>query len=331
MARKPKGPWFWQQAQVYCVTIEGKRHKLGADLKAATTRFHSLMAQPSERVPSDSVRAIVDLFLDFSEKQNAPLTYEFYRKHLQSFVDSLKPLTLPMNMLKPHHVESWADSHGWGPSYKRGALTAVARAFNWAFKKGHIPNNPIWKKLDKPPAQSREVSLTPAQFKQLLKHTSGDFKDLITVAWETGCRPREVMAVEARHVDLTNARWVFSEKESKGKRDKRVVYLSDKALAITKRLMAKRKKGPLFLFGDRPWDRFAAANHFRRLNPILGMQYRLYDFRFSFCTNGLKNGVDPITMQHLMGHKDLSMISKIYALVSQDVSHMRAAAKRATG
>ena len=42
--------------------------------------------------------------------------------------------------------------------------------------------------------------------------------------------------------------------QSKGKERQRIVYLADKALAITKRLMARHLGGPLFLNTDgKPW------------------------------------------------------------------------------
>lgn len=44
------------------------------------------------------------------------------------------------------------------------------------------------------------------------------FRRLVTVAFETGCRPQELLAVEVQHFDSTNARWVFPVSESKGKR-----------------------------------------------------------------------------------------------------------------
>jgi len=329
MPRKPS-PWWWEQKGVYCVTIEGKRHRLGADKEAAETEFHRLMANPAQRVRADSVKAISDLFLDWTQAHRAHETYLWYRKHLQSFVDSLKPPLMTVDRLKAHHVDSWIDKHGWESSYARGAMTAVSRCLNWALKKGHIEQNPIYKKLDKPKAGKRDVVLSPDDFKKLLEHLHGEFRDLVVTAWETGCRPQEVTKVEARHVDLKNGCWVFPAAESKGKREKRSVYLSDTALAITKKLMEQHPTGPLF---RRPngeaWSRHDASQYFRRLKKKLGAHYRLYDLRHSFITNGLKNGVDPVTMANLVGHVDLKMIHEIYSHVSKDISFMRDAARKA--
>jgi integrase len=327
---RTSGLWWWKQADHYCATIRRKRHRLGKDKDAAEKKFHKLMSEPDDRVPPDTLVAIIDLFLDWTQKHRAPDTYLWYLKHLQSFKHSLKPALLRVDRLKAHHVENWIDSHDWGDSYQRGAMTAISRALNWAEKKGHIEYNPIRRKLDKPRPKKREVYITRDQFKEIVKHIDGDFLDLVMTAWETGCRPQEVTKVEARHVDLAKNRWVFPEEESKGRETKRIVYLSKKAMAITKRLMKTNPTGPLFLHGDVPWTRFEVSHAFGRLAKHVGFRYRLYDLRFSFCTNGLKKGVDPITMQHLMGHKDLQMISKIYALVSQDADHMQKAAMKAT-
>ena len=55
------------------------------------------------------------------------------------------------------------------------------------------------------------------------------------------------MIVEARHIQLQHRRWVFEGNEAKGNFG-RAVYLTDVALAITKRLMLKHPVGPLFRY-----------------------------------------------------------------------------------
>jgi integrase len=288
------------------------------------------MANPEEPVSSESVAAVIDLFLDWTQAHREPETYKWYQKYLQSFLDSLKPKTLLVAKLKAHHVESWVDRHAWGDSSRRGAMTAVARCFNWAEKKGHINSNPIRRKLEKPPAGQRDRVVSQEEYDTLLTHLNPNLKDLLVTAWETGARPQEITRVEARHVDLQNGRWVFPVKESKGKKEKRIVYLSDAALEITKRLMDRFPEGPIFRNRlGAPWARFTVACCFDRLKEKVGVKYRLYDFRHSFCTHGLKNGVDPMTMAKLMGHSDLTMIHKIYSHISQDPAFMRKAAMQA--
>ncbi|OYW18970.1 MAG: hypothetical protein B7Z55_09705, partial [Planctomycetales bacterium 12-60-4] len=119
MARKPR-PWFWTQRGEWCVTIEGTRHLLGTDKEAAETEFHRLMLDPNRGVSSESVAAVIDLFLEWTQKHREPRTYMWYRYHLQSFLDHLKPKSLTVDRLKPHHVDSWIENMNGGDSHKRG-------------------------------------------------------------------------------------------------------------------------------------------------------------------------------------------------------------------
>lgn len=329
MARRAR-PWFWEQRGQWAVTIDGERHLLGPDKDAAVTEFHRLMSDPNRNVPSDAVAAIIDKFLSWLDKNREKTTYDWYRNHLQSFLNHLKPKLLPINRLTPEHVESWVDDMNGGNSHKRNAITAITGCLNWAAKKKHIPENPLKGRLEKKPVGRREVVLTQAQYDQLLSHASKHFKDVLKVAWQTGCRPQEIGRVEARHVDLEAGRWVFPKEESKGKKEQRVVYLSDEALKITKERMEKFPEGPLFRTQKgNPWDRCNMSETFKKLQAKTGKRFCLYNIRHTYITNGLKRGVDPVTMATLVGHKDMTMIQRIYSHISQDTEHMRKMAAKA--
>jgi hypothetical protein len=43
------------------------------------------------------------------------------------------------------------------------------------------------------------------------------YLDLVTTAWETGCRPRELFKVGAYNLDAAGKRWVFKIMDSEGK------------------------------------------------------------------------------------------------------------------
>ena len=72
-----------------------------------------------------------------------------------------------------------------------------------------------------------------------------EFRDLLELSWETGSRPHELFTLEASYVDLPTGRWVFPIRLSKGKKIQRVVYLSDRALEITQRLLLMHPTGLL--------------------------------------------------------------------------------------
>ena len=56
--------------------------------------------------------------------------------------------------------------------------------------------------------------------------------------------------------------------------------------------------------------------------------YHLGAFRKGYATEALKAGIDVVSLAHLMGHRDPSMISKVYGQVQQDPEHMASLASR---
>jgi integrase len=61
----------------------------------------------------------------------------------------------------------------------------------------------------------------------------------------------------------------------------------------------------------------------------LSKPYHLGAFREGYATEALKAGIDVVSLAHLMGHRDPSMISKVYGQVQQDPEHMASLAQRA--
>lgn len=272
MPREPK-PWFWKQRSQWVVNIRGVRHYLGPDRDAAFEEFYRLMRQPVEcrRVSSQSLVALIDVFLDWVQKHRSPVTYEWYRFRCQRFCQAYPELRV--DQLKPYHVQEWADSFDFSKTSRRNYLRAVKRALRWALTQGYIEHNPI-QHLEIPAADRREVVVSASEFKAILNHAGADsLRDLINVTWETGCRPQESLRVEARHVDLENHRWVFPSSEAKGQRVPRIVYLTDAAFSITRRLMLKHPEGSLFRnsFG-RVWTPDAVNCGFDRIQQRMGRE-----------------------------------------------------------
>lgn len=280
MARIPK-PWFREDRQAYFVTIGGKRHNLGPDKKEANRLYHELLGRPEELVAAPppvpagplSVGQVFEKYLEWCQQHRSPRTYEWTQKHIQRFCDRLKfARTMPARDLRPFHLVEFVDSKDtWGPNQKRGAIVALSRPFNWAAKIGYLDASPV-RGVEKPQAKKRDSQLTPADFESLLALVKDQpFLDLLTFAYEAGCRPQEARHIEARHVKLEKHRIEIPPPEAKGKRRWRVVYLSAKAAEIVIRLMKDRPEGKLFLNVDgNPWKAQAIVCRFQRLLIKLG-------------------------------------------------------------
>lgn len=278
MPRFPK-PFFKKSHQSWYVQLDGKQVRLGPDEKAAHRRYHELMAEGAKvepvpsRVASPRLVEIFDHFLNFCRDQRAPDTYEWYRWRLQMFVDEIAA-SLTVAQLKPFHLDDWFAKHpDWASGTKNGMCRAVQRALRWAERRGRIERSPV-AFYEKPRLGRRTIVVSPAEFEEMLACVpQQEFRDLLSVTWETAARPQESLVVEARHVDLENNRWVFPPEESKVDKWPRVVYLSPTAVEITKRLMLQHPTGPMFRNsnGD-PWTTFSVNCAFIRLQTTIGMK-----------------------------------------------------------
>ena len=327
--RFPK-PWYRPNRGVWYVTIDGTQHNLGPDRDEATRQYHQLMAQPrAKKVLANSVPAVVDAFLDWCEKHRAPDTYEWYRYRLQRFISFISS-DLKTSQLRPLHVQRWIDSYEHlSNGSKRNYCRAIQRAMRWAEQQGYVDRSPI-AHMEKPAAGKREIVVPQAEFDRILAITRDRaFRDLLITSWETGCRPQESLRVEARHVDLVNNRWVFPESESKTGVP-RAVYLTEKSLEITNRLILTHPEGRIFRnTRGRAWTTDAVNCRFTTLQKKLGNRYCLYVLRHTWMNRLLTNGVDSLTVAILAGHADPSTLAKTYQHLSQDPSYLRNALSRA--
>jgi integrase len=111
----------------------------------------------------------------------------------------------------------------------------MKRALNWATGRGYIPFSPI-AKMERPEGGTRTLTISPEEFAELLgKNRDVHFRDLLEFSWEAGGRPQEVKGLEARHVDWKRSLCVYHYSEAK-KEKTRVIYLTDKALSMVRRL-----------------------------------------------------------------------------------------------
>ncbi len=271
MPHFPK-PFYRKPRKLWYVQIDGKQINLGPDKDEAFRQYHQLMTTPKKRRPvveSSSLTGIIDAFLDWVSQNRASETYEWYRYRLQRFIE--RHADLRCSDLKPFHVETWASSYGLSVTSRRNYLRSVKRCLKWAKKQGYIERNPI-ADLEVPNAERKEVFISQGEYDTLLPSVRNrSLADLIEVTWETGCRPQESLRVEARHVDIENQRWVLSQSEAKGKKISRVVYLTDRALAITLRLLKDQPSGPLFRnTSGRPWTTEAVNCAFDRIQQRMG-------------------------------------------------------------
>jgi integrase len=338
--RQPK-PWFRKQTDTWYVQL-GKDQiplvKGRGNEKAAYEAYFRVMAEQQANAPPEpdklTVARLADEFLKWSEKHNSPETFDWHKVFLQNFCDA-HGRRLAAEVI-PYHVTTWLDQN---PSWKGGrrhATYCVKRAFTWGHKQGLLTTNPLAAvSVGRSPRREGSVS---KEARQAILAAIPDqaFRDFVTALQETGCRPSEVARVTAENADLEIGVWVLPEHKTEKKTHKpRVVYLTPPMVEMTRRLMASWPDGPLFRThrGKRPWKRNAIRCRFMRLRkklPELGHVVS-YHYRHSYVTDALVNGVGIAQVAELVGHTSTDMVMRHYSKLSQQVTHMRDAARRATG
>ncbi|OWK41961.1 Mobile element protein [Fimbriiglobus ruber] len=343
---------------MWCVHFRGSMHQLGPHPEGFPAprqvkgkwnapapilqAFHALLATPSTAKPPKvpdpppvaglTVPDVFDLFLEWCQKNRSARTYEWSQNHIQNFLDSLTIKRLPVDDLKPFHVQQWVDSKDtWGANHTRGAITAVQRAFTWAEKVGHITKSPI-RHVEKPAPKRREQMLTPAEFQTLLSHVKDEpFRDVLEFCWETGARVQEVRLIEGTHFKSDRGRVEIPPDQAKGKKRWRIIYLTDRADEIVRRLAPIHTEGPIFRNVDgNQWDAQNFNCRFFRLHKKLGVKYALTAIRHSFATRMLEAGVDHLTVSALLGHADGAMLAKVYSHVGENTNYLRDELRKAS-
>jgi integrase len=267
--RREPQPFFREFNQTWYLQLGKRQINLGKDKEAAWERYHELIKDRKdvEATANTTVCGVLETFLGWVKDWRSEGTYGWYSVHLSSFASHVGQ-SLKLLDLHDKHVTKWIDAchKDSAPDTIYGAIRTVQRAMNWAVKRGYLPKSPV-KNVEKPQTEPREAIITLAQFEQIIARCSDEnARDFFNVMWETGCRVQEIRKVEAKHFVEAERCWLFPRSQAKGKRSPRIVYLTDKAIEITKRLAAKTPTGPIFRNRKgRPWTKDTLSRRFRVL------------------------------------------------------------------
>jgi integrase len=338
---RPSRPWFRSDRDAWYAWIEGRRVKL-ADGKdghdAAMKAFYKLKAAQAIEAKAAATAGmlaceVANMYYLHAQRKLAPLTAEFYGRHLRSFIAFIGDR--PAAELRPKDVVAWIDSHpDWGVTTQAGAITAVKRAFRWAARQGHLENDPILA-VEKPTAKRREKIMDEATAERVIAAVKdGPFRDLLTALHRTGARPSELMKVRAADYAPARCAWVFPSKTTARTGRPRVIYLTGEMREMHQRLAAEHPDGPLFRnTAGEPWTRNAMACRFARLRAKLGLgkEATAESFRHQFATDHRQEGTPDGTTATLMGHSDTAMLQRNYSHLDERDAHCLEAIERIRG
>lgn len=114
------------------------------------------------------------------------------------------------------------------------------------------------------------------------------------------------------------------------------MVLTDKAKQLTASAMMRNPSGPIFRnrMGE-PWTPDALIRGFVFIKRKLAERgtpipfASAYVFRHTWITDALANGVDIGTVAQLAGHRDTTMISRVYSHLLKRIDYLREQAHKA--
>jgi integrase/recombinase XerD len=172
------------------------------------------------------------------------------------------------------------------------------------------------------PLEPVSVEIVKSLLKTCRKHnfTSARDKAILMLLLDTGCRASEFVAVDVADVNM-NAGEILVRCGKGGK--PRMVYFNSKsrrALLVYFRFRADNK-GPLWVSREGKRLKYAGLREvIRRRAKAAGLPApSLHSFRRAFALGCLRLGMDPYSLQRLMGHADLSILRRYLAQTDEDV------------
>lgn len=246
--------------------------------------------------------------------------YYFLREFSQFInktVDKITTNDLRMFILK--------QSEKLKPSTVNNKISLLKTFFGWLQEEEYINGNPSKKlKGTKLPVRLRK-SLTVMELEKLrLACINPRERALIEFLFATGCRISEVSNANIEDLD-------FSKNTLKviGKGDKeRVVCFTDKTKLHIQNYLNTRvdNNAALFVSIKKPYDRMGTKGlqyMIQKIAKRAGFDKSIFPhlLRHSMATLGLQSGLDITTIQHLLGHTNITTTQKYAETSFEDVQY----------
>lgn len=267
-------------AEVYDADLRGtlaeRLDELGdVDLDALVTEW----AKRANAIYVRQVRAFV------VEGERFPAS-RFRRKAISEFL-----ATLP-------HAEPTKNRY-------RAALSVFAK---WLVEREVLDGNPVRDVAMYKERDPRMIWMTWEQAQRVADAAHSPYRELYALMAATGMEISAALSLTRDAIDLT-AQTIHAQGSKTAWRN-RVVRYEPWAQGYVFRLIAGRlPTAPLFA----GISRYMALWHFRAAQQAVGLTgHHLHDLRHTYAVNALRKGYKPQVIAHQLGHRDATMVHKVY-------------------
>lgn len=276
-------------------------------------------------------------FLGFEKKESKKITFESIgAEFLAEIGPSIKKQTLikyqsnlesikahfknkDIRLYKQEDLRAYANANASQP-YKVAFLN---RLISYIREAGINTNlRPLKFKAQINPMNKRKIlPLNINEIKAVLANAQGEFRDFLQVAFFTGARTGELLALKWEHIDYENESILICQSKerctgeitttkTKASRNIDMLPIVKQALLRLKQAQTKQKKKDGFIFS---LSALEALEKWKELLASLEMEPRaLYQTRHTFATLMLTNKEELLWISTMLGHKSLSTTLDFY-------------------
>jgi len=205
------------------------------------------------------------------------------------------------------------------PKTVNKVLKYIKAMFNRALDWNYLTVNPAQRvKSLKVPKSNLPHCLTIKEIKELLEKCPSWFYPIIYTFLATGMRRSELIHLRWCDIDMRNHLIHINNQDAFHTKSflPRTIGLKQKLYEIFQNTESNNNEKFVFISSERlPYTNSVLQKTWMKVRNELGINYRLHDFRHTFCSYLILRGVDIKTVQMLMGHSDVRTTMQIYSHV----------------
>ncbi len=333
MARQIEGPWFRASKGTWHTTLHGRSVSLrvkGQENKSqAQQAWHRLMAEGAKPIPepklieSITVKELVNAFVVDAETRLKPNTVRIYRYDLATLCELVG--NFHADKLTPQHVTKWLHGLKVNSTTKAMTLRSVSACLGWAERNDMIPLN-VAKKVAKPKSRSRceDAVISEADHAKLMEHATPDFRIVLRVLHNTGCRPGEACKITTDTFDPINGVVKLTDHKADRTGKPRLIFLLPELRDLLNQQTTRFVSGALLRSNKGvAWTGRSITQAMKRLSKKASVKAIAYGYRHSFATAALSKGVPDAHVAALLGHSSTAMLHRHYSHLTSQAQTLR--------
>jgi len=254
-----------------------------------------------------------------------------YFEYQNIVINQLYPLfkNKKVNTITRGEIKEWVDKrlNEISPKRMKNILNILIAILDIAVEYEHIKENPA--KNIKLPSHSPTRQMQPfakKEVKLLMENAEGFFLNYLAIAFMTGMRPGEILALTINDIDLENKIINVSKRVKKGNINtpktkhsiRKVPIINDLIPYLKNQIEIQEQKNLTLLFTTKNdkmyYDADKLHSFWYRLLEKCGIEKRvMYNTRHTFALNAIRAGINILDVSQILGHKDSYETLSTYA------------------